>query len=229
MSALWDTIDRLSECLERVVTNVAKGAILSQSSSSRHHAAITTEEPIFYLQGALRTVFMFSSSVFFSSVPAAVVHHAVQPHSDVWALDRVTNQHASASPPSVFVGVAKAAQAVAVPSVVPPITALPLPVPPLPISVFRCLRSLRKPSHCRLPRQVNWLFLDRIPSAVQFLPSVQDFPDASNLVCPRFTPSGFGRWRPRQAHTWKSNQCETLGRVHHRQFGSACFQWSFPQ
>ena len=60
-----------------------------------------------------------------------------RPPPNVWALDSVTNQHASAGPPSFFVGVPGAAQAVAVPSAVPPITAIPLPVPPLPIPVFQ--------------------------------------------------------------------------------------------
>ena len=77
--ALCDTIVRLSGCLECVVTKVAEGAISSKSSSSRHHVVQKTEESTCHPQCALRTVPLYSSSVFSASVPAAVVSHADPP------------------------------------------------------------------------------------------------------------------------------------------------------
>ena len=106
--ALCDTIDHLSGCLERVVTKVAEGAISSHSSSSRHFVVQKTEESTFHPKCALRTVPAYSSSVFTASVPAAVVDHADPLPHNVWALGSVTNQHASAGPPPLFVGVPEA-------------------------------------------------------------------------------------------------------------------------
>ena len=71
------------------------------------------------------------------SVPAALVPHAEPLPPNAWALGTVRNLHASANPPSDFVGVLGAAQVVAVPSAVPSITAIPLPIPPLPIPVLQ--------------------------------------------------------------------------------------------
>ena len=118
------------------MSKVAEGAISSQSSSSRHHVVQKTEDSNFHPQCALRTVPVYSSSVFSASVPAAVVPHADPPPLNVWALGSVTNQHASAAPSSDFVGVCGANQAVAKPLVVPPITAIPFRVPPQQIPVF---------------------------------------------------------------------------------------------
>ena len=67
--AFCDTIDRLSGCLERVVTKVAEGAISSQSSSSRHHVVQKTEESTLHpLRIAYCTCLLF---LFSASVPAA--------------------------------------------------------------------------------------------------------------------------------------------------------------
>ena len=58
---LCDTTDRLSGCLERVMTKVAEGAISSQSFSSRHNAVQKTEESTLHTQCALRTGPVYSS------------------------------------------------------------------------------------------------------------------------------------------------------------------------
>ena len=103
--AICDTIDRYSGCLERVVTKVAENAISSQSSSLEHHAVQKIEESPLHPHCALRTVPAYFSSVFYSSVPAAIVPHTVLLHSNVWAFGSLTNQHAYAGYPLGFVRV----------------------------------------------------------------------------------------------------------------------------
>ena len=116
-------------------------------------------------------------------MPAAVVPHADPLPHNGWAFGSVTNQHASAGPLPDFVGVHGAAQAVVVPSVVPPMTAIRLPVPPLPIPVFQMPAITAPTQPLQVPRQINRRLRDRISSAVLPLQSVQVLPDASNLVC----------------------------------------------
>ena len=92
VTALCDTIDCLSGCLERVVIKMAEGAISSQASLSRHHVVQKIEESTLHPQCVLHIVPVHSSSVYCSSVPAAVVPHFDPPLPNVWALGRVTNQ-----------------------------------------------------------------------------------------------------------------------------------------
>ena len=119
-----------------MAAKVADCAISSESPCSRHHVEQKTDESTRHPQCALRTV-PGCSSVFSSSLPAAVVPHAFPPPCNAWGLGGVTNQYVSGGAPTNFVGIPGAIQAVAVPSMVPPFLTIPLPVPLPAILMFK--------------------------------------------------------------------------------------------
>ena len=132
-----DTIDRLSGCLELVVANVTNGAFQSQSFSSRHHVVLKTEKSTLNPQCGLRTVPVYSFSIFFLCLHMAVVPHAdpVPPMCETSVASQISRL--PLGPRQCFLEVPGAAQSVAVPSMVSPITAVSHSVPPLPFSVFQ--------------------------------------------------------------------------------------------